>query len=256
MALSKRIRQLLWGDPFGDVYPRREPPPPPVYDGRTAGLRILREYFSELTFFRPGGKDELGESKDPIAFKIHPRDIHVEWPDNEAELRAPSLAFLSIGPANYDAIGMTSYVDENWQKEHPGRLLTWMSEYVETFSIDVWCETKQQRRAVILGLEQSLSPLEYMAGIRFVMPDYYGQLVCFSLQNREIIDDDQASLLRRKARLLVEMRFNVVAEYPVNPMEPIVEVQVDTDEDTNTPVFGPDDIPADLDEGEQEPGEG
>lgn len=255
MALSKRIKELLWGQPFGDVWPRREPPPPPVYDGRTAGLRILREYFSELTFFRPGGKDELGDPKDPIPFKIPIRDIHIEWPDNEADLHAPSLAFLSIGPADYEAIGMTSYVDENWQKEHPGELLTWMSEYKETFSIDIWCETKQQRRSVILGLEQSLSPLEYMAGIRFVMPDYYGQLVCFSLQNREIIDDDMASVLRRKARLMVEMRFNVCAAYPVNPLEPVVDLQVDADEDTGNSIVSEADLPEEPDE-DQEPGTG
>ena len=254
MSFSKRIRDLLWGEPFGDVYPTREPPPPPVYDGRTAALGILREYITELTFYRPGGKDQLGNPLPPIAFQIPRRDIYVEWPDNEADLRAPSLAFLSIGPADYASIGMTSYVDENWQKEHPGELLTWMSEYQETFSIDIWCETKQQRRAVILGLEQSLSPLEYMAGLRFVMPDYYGQLVCFALQSREIIEEDSNTLLRRKARLLVQMYFNVVAAYPVNPMEPVVDVEVDTDEDTNEPIFGPDDVP--QVEEEHEPGEG
>lgn len=251
--LSKKIRDLLWGQPFGEVYPRREAPPPPVYDGRTAALRILREYFSELVFYRPGGKDELGESKDPIAFKIDPRDIHIEWPDNEAELRAPSLAFLSIGPADYESIGMTCYVDERWKE--PGYLLTWMSNYKETFSIDIWCETKQQRRSVILGLEQSLSPLEYMAGIRFVMPDYYGQLVTFSLVNREIVDDEMASVLRRKAKLLVEMNFHVCALYPVNPLEPVVDIQVDTDEDTNEDIAFPADLPEEP-EDEHEPGEG
>ena len=253
--LSKKIRDLLWGNPFGEVFPRREPPPPPVYDGRTAALRILREYFSELTFYRSGGKDELGEPKEPIAFQIPVRDIHIEWPDNESDLRAPSLAFLSMGPGDYEAIGMTSYVDERWQEEHPGHLLTWQSNYKETFSIDIWCETKQQRRAVILGLEQSLSPLEYMAGIRFVMPDYYGQLVTFSLQSREIVDDEMATDLRRKARLMVEMNFHVCAEYPVNEMEPVVDVQVDADEDTGDDLTFPADLPEDEDD-EQEPGAG
>lgn len=255
MKLSKKIRDLLWGNPFGDVYPRREPPPPPVYDGRTAALRILREYFSELVFYRPGGTDELGNAKDPISFQIEPRDIHIEWPDDEVNMRPRTLAFLSIGPADYEAIGMTSYIDENWQKEHPGMLLTWLSNYKETFSIDIWCETRQERRSIILGLEQSLSPLEYMAGIRFVMPDYYGQLVTFSLQNREIIDDDQATVQRRKARLLVEMNFHVCAVYPVNQMEPVVDIQVDTDEDTNGDLVFPADLP-EAPPSENEPGEG
>ncbi len=234
---SKEVRDVLVGDPFGEVFPKREPPPPPIYDGRTAALRILKKYFSELTFYRAGGRDAGGDQKDPIPFKIPYRDIHVEWPDDEDDLHLPALAFLAQGPADYDSIGLTNVVEENTVGVYSsGTVLIWMSEYQEKFGIDIWAETKAQRRAIIAGLEQALSPIQQMAGIRFRMPDYYDQLVCFELQTRELFDDEQSTFVRRRARLTVEMRFNVVALVNVETLQPVVTLDVDVDEDTNEPV--------------------
>lgn len=233
---SKAIRDVLWGDPFNEVYPKREPPPPPVYDGRTAAMRILKQYFSELTFFRPGGKNELGIEQPPIDFKIPKRDIHVEWPDDEAELHLPALALLANQAADYDSIGMTNYVQENTRDKYaPNTVLIWMSEYIEDFPVEVWAETKQQRRSILAGLEQALSPLQQMAGIRFRMPDYYDQLVVFETLSREIFDDDQATFLRRRARIMLKVRFNVVALVNVQPLVPSTETLVDVEAD-GTPI--------------------
>ncbi len=151
---SKEVRDVLWGDPFGEVYPKREPPRSPVYDGRTAALRILKLYFQELTFYRPGGRDaRTGEQNAPIAFQVPERDIHVEWPDDEEDLKLPALALLAQAPADYDAIGMTNYVQEETRDKYsPGTVLIWMSEAVEKFVVEVWAETKQQRRSIKAGM--------------------------------------------------------------------------------------------------------
>lgn len=234
---SKEVRDVLQGDPFGEVFPKREPPVPPIYDGRTAAMRILKLYFSELVFYRAGGKDEAGDQKDPIPFKIPFRDIHVEWPDDEEDLHLPALAFLAQSPGDYDSIGLTNVVEEQTKDVYsPGTVLIWMSEYQEKFAIDIWAETKAQRRSIIAGLEQALSPLQQMAGIRFRMPDYYEQLACFALQTREIIDDELSTLVRRKARLIVDLRFNVVALVNVETMNPVTTLDVDVVEDTGEPV--------------------
>ncbi len=235
---SKEVRDVLWGDPFGEVYPKREPPRSPVYDGRTAALRILKLYFQELTFYRPGGRDaRTGEQNAPIAFQVPERDIHVEWPDDEEDLKLPALALLAQAPADYDAIGMTNYVQEETRDKYsPGTVLIWMSEAVEKFVVEVWAETKQQRRSIKAGLEQALSPLQQMAGLRFRMPDYYDQLVCFALETSEIVDDEQATFLRRKARLVIEMRFNVVALVNVSELDPRMVATVDADDDTGVAV--------------------
>lgn len=231
---SKELQDLLTppngGSFFGDVQPRREVLPlPPLVDGRTAGLRTLRKYLQEIVFYRAGGRDKSsGAELPPIAFRLPERDVHVEWPDSPENVNLPALAFLSTEPAQLDSIGMTPHVDEGSEDEHaPGTVLVWLYEHTEYFNIEVWAETKAQRRALVIGLEQAFSPLDYMCGLRFKMPDYYGQLVAFSLETKELVDDELATKNRRRARFRVLMRFHVVALYPVSKLEPSTRLDVD-----------------------------
>lgn len=235
---SDEIRKVLFGDPFGEVWPPKPNPPSPPLDGRTAALRLLKKYFSELVFYRTGPVDPVrGQRLEPIRFQVPERDIHVEWPDAVEDDRLPAIALLSEDRANYDSIGLTNYVDEaSRDKYAPDTFLIWMYEYQETFLAELWCETKAQRRALIAGIEQAMSPLQQMAGIRFRMADYFDQLVCFELQNRELVDDDFAVKNRRRARLRILMRFNVVALVNAVDFQPVVEVQVDVDERTGESV--------------------
>jgi hypothetical protein len=237
MKLSKAIRDLFIQQPFGEVWPPRAEPPPQTVDGRTVALRIMKKYIGELTFFRPGGKDQNGVAGPPVAFKVLPENIHIEWPDDPVEMVFPSIVFLSQGPAQYAAIGLTTNLDEDSvNKFAPGTVVQIQSEFTETFAIEIWADTKPQRRSLLAGLETSLTPTETMYGIRFRMPDYYDQLVCFSLGSRMLTDDEFATKNRRKAQLMIEMRFNTVALVNVNTIDPSVKVSVDVDLDSGEPV--------------------
>ena len=229
---SKELRDLLQGNPFGEVYPPRPNPPPPIVDGRTVALRLLKRYFSELVFYRSGGTDPNGVQQPNIAFQVQDRDIHIEWPDSPEDVHYPAIAFLSEDRADYDAIGLTSYVEEASRDVYQeGTILIWLSEYVENFVIEIWARTKAERRSLLAGIEQALNPLQQMYGIRFVMPDYFNQLVCFALNDREVVEDDLAIRNRRRARLRVEMRFNVVALVNAVDFQPMVTVEADVDAD-------------------------
>lgn len=230
--LSKEIREILQGNPFGDVYPPRPNPPAPVVDGRTAALRLLKKYFQELIFRRSGGRDpRSGAELPPIEFRIPERDIHVEWPDNVEEVHLPAIAFLSTAAATYEAIGMVSYVEEAsrdvYQKD---TILIWLSEFVETFVIEIWAETKSQRRAMLAGIEQAMTPTEQMYGLRFRMREYFDQFACFSMVDRELVDDEFATKNRRRAKIRVELRYNVVALVNATDFQPVVTVVADADE--------------------------
>ncbi len=50
------------------------------------------------------------------------------------------------------------------------------------------------------------------------------------------MDDEQATFLRRKARLVIEMRFNVVALVNVSELDPRMVATVDADDDTGVAV--------------------
>jgi hypothetical protein len=233
------VRALLAQDPFGeDVFPRRENLLPLSKDGRTVALETLRMYLADLTFRRPGGRDKQSKATlPPIEFKIPESRIYVEWPDDEVELELPAIALLGEAQADYDSIGLTNYVDESsYGKYSPGTVVTWMGEYVENFALEIWAETRQQRRAMLVGIEQALSPFQQMAGLRFRMPDYYDQLCCFALQSRQIMDDEDAAQVRRKAKMVIELRYNCVAAVNVEPMTPTVAIEVDVEGDDITPI--------------------
>jgi hypothetical protein len=230
--LSKFLQKVLFGTPWGTTYPARENPPPPAYDGRTVALRLLRRFITELTFYRANA-----EGQPPIPFQIAEKDIHIEWPDNEDDLVFPSIALLSTGPANYDMIGLTGYVEENTRDVYaPGTVVQWMNEYRENIVLEIWATKKSERRAILAGLEAALSPTEQMYGLRFTMPDYFNELVCFAANDREIIDDGEAVKNRRRARITLQMRFHQVALVNYNQLVTTTKVETDVDMDTELPI--------------------
>lgn len=234
--LSAEITKLLQGTPWGTVgAPPKANPPPPAVDGRTACLRILKKFFSELTFFREGDWDyTANKRKAPIPFQIGLDDIHIEWPDNESQLAMPSIVFLSGGTAGYESIGFVSYIEEATLNMYaPGTVVCWMGEYVESLAVEIWASKKADRRAILSGLEAALSPTEQMYGLRFRVPEYFNQLVSFAIDSREIFDEGDAVLNRRRARLILDFRFTVCSLVNAGDLLLEAAVMVDNDPQTN-----------------------
>lgn len=232
MSFPASLRSLLVGTPFGEVYPGRVAPPPPTQDGRTAALEILKRYIGLLTFRRAGA---VGGP--PIPFKIAAQNIHIEWPDHEVDRETPSVVFLQTEDGMYDAIGLTAAVDEETKDVYaPGTVLQTQSEYRETFTLEVHASLKPERRAIVVGLEQAMTPTEQMYGIRFRMPAYFDQHVCFTLNSRRFNEDPDSARHRRVAQLKIEMRYNVVALINVVTMRPLIKVNTDVDQDTGEAV--------------------
>jgi len=217
------LRALLFGNPFGDVYPPRPQPPPLVEDGRTVALRILQRYVTSLIFYAPGA------NRIPVAFQILPENFHLEAPDYTQDLLMPAVV-IRPSRADYDSIGLTSYVEETTRDVYsPGTVLQWQAEYIETLNLEVWANKVPERRAIVAGLETAISPTEQMSGLRFKMPDYYNELVCFTLNRRENFDEEMSARGRRRVQVEIEMRFNIVALVNYVPMQPIIEVDTDID---------------------------
>lgn len=234
MSLTSSLRKLLFGSPFGEVFPPRENPQNLAVDGRTVALRILREYITNLNFFLPGAKGSRQVKK----FNILPENFHIEWPDHEEDLRFPGIVVVP-SRARYDVIGLVAYVEETTRDVYaPGTVLQWQGEYVETIQLEIQASTRPERRSILAGIETAINPTEQMSGLRFRMPDYYNELVCFTLNDRENLDDPFSAKNRRRAQLGIEMRFNIVALVNYSPLTPQVT--------TNTDVKQPDGTPVDL----------
>lgn len=219
-----QLRVLLQGSPFGEVYPPKPNPLSPSIDGRTAALHILREYFTNLVFFRP-----MAVGQPPQPFSIPPEHFYIEWPDQTEMMKMPCVAVVN-SRAKYDVIGLVSYIEEDTRDTFgAGTVLQWMAEYLETLNVEVWTSKTSERRSILAGAEIAFSPTEQMSGVRFRMPEYFNELVCFTLNRREVIDEPDAVRNRRRAQLEIEMRFNIVALVNYTTMQPTLVINTDVD---------------------------
>jgi hypothetical protein len=233
MTIPSQLRSITFGTPWGEVYPPKAAPPASLLsiDGRTAALHILRDYVTNLTFYR-----FMGANVPPKPFQIPPSHFYIEWPDSTEDMVLPSMAIVH-SRADYDVIGLVSYVEENTRDVYaPGTVLQWQAEYVETINLEIWTSKQSERRAIMAGLEVSFSPTEQMSGVRFMMPEYFNELVCFTMMRREIMDEPDSAKNRRKAQLELQMRFNIVTLVNYNEFAPVVKVNTDVDMDTQVPV--------------------
>lgn len=232
MSFPAQLRSLLVGSPFGEVFPARPTPPRPTNDGRTAALEILKRYISLLTFRRAGA---IGGP--PIPFRIASENIHIEYPDHEVTYEQPSVVFMQTEDGIYEPIGLTSAIDEETFGVYaPGTVVQTQSEYTENFILEAHAALKPERRAMVVGLESALVPTEQMYGIRFRMPAYFNQHVCFSLSARRFNEEPDAARHRRIAQMKIEMRYNVVALVNAVTMRPVVKVNTDVDINTGEAV--------------------
>jgi hypothetical protein len=225
------VRPLVQGIPWGETFPPKPNPPVPSLDGRTAALYVLRDYITALTFRR-----YAGPSAPPIAFKISPANFHVEWPDSNQDEVTPSIS-VTDDRADYDVIGLVSYIEEDTINLYaPGTVLQWQAEYVETINLEIHTSKKAERRAICAGMEIAFSPTEQMSGVRFQMPLYFDELVCFTLMRRENMDTEDSARNRRVAQIELQMRFNIVQLVNVADMQPSVVVNTDVDQVSNQPI--------------------
>ena len=218
--LGSSLASLVKGRLYGTVYPPKKNPPGLAVDGRTIALRTLARYIAALTFWRPG--DTRGSP--PIPFTIPIERFFIEMPDDKQSMGFPCITVVH-NTAQYKVIGLTPYVEEDSLDQWgPGTVVQWQDEYVEDIQLEVWCNMKAERRAILAGIETALSPTEQQAGLRFHMPDYYDEIVCFMLSTRRLVDNPDSLRKRRSATLGINMRFTVVALVNAVTMQPVMRL--------------------------------
>src|SRR6266850_962189 len=231
--LPSDLAKLLQGTPFGEKFPPQPNPPVPSRDGRTVALELLGEYVSSLRFFRPGAR-----GFPPIPFSVAPEHFHVDWPESTATLRTAECACAVLpGKVTYETIGLTNYVLEETRDAYQrGTVAMWMGCHAESLQLEFWCATAPHARSIKAGFEVAMSPVEQMAGIRFAMPRYFGQLVTFSLDGCQIQSDEMSGRGRRRVRFDVSMRYNTTQLVNSVTLVPQVQVETDVDPQTGAPV--------------------
>ena len=211
---SDALASILDGEKLGAVFPPKDPPALPGEDGRTHALRALRAYLQEITFQIP---NPPGPPK-PYRF---PKDrIRLETDETPKNLLFPSIS-VEEGEPELKPIGLTPSVDESSANVFaPNTALVRSYEYTERITLNVWADTRSQRRAFAAGIEAMLSPAEDVGGIRLRMPKYYGETVRFTPIASGRMDGEMAGDRRRRMTLVLMMEFNVVRLVNVATMKP------------------------------------
>lgn len=210
--------------PVGTVYPVIPKPPPVTTDARTSALKVLREYISELTFYKPG----INNSNQNISFQIPFDQIHIDQPDNETSEVYPTIVFE---PGNVE-LWYSGYFDEQSMDEFgKGTVLFVHGEQIEHITVRIKTMFRADRRAVMAGLERALSPFEQIwGGMRlFCGSDYYNQTPGFFIDTTRVIDGPESANNRREATISLSMHVQIVELVNYKAIIPLTPTTTDGD---------------------------
>ncbi len=188
-----------------DVTPVLRNNTPPVItnrhetDARTALARGLAMYLRGLEF--DGGAGRI------LAFGNRVFDSYA---DPEVQAAFPSALVSSDTPGTYDASRLTPGEPVDRVQAFEGNAIYATSEFVMDMVIDIWATEPRSRMALVAGMEQALSPTDWMYGLRLDLPFYFGARAGYELQSVQYIDSEESATRRyRRASMVVSGRVPV-----------------------------------------------
>lgn len=219
------IAEFSAGKPLGLVYPPRQNAPAlPDMGQRESALRRLREFICRLPFMRTMGGP-------PQPFVVPSTNIHLYQPDNVVageEHKLPWIAFLPSLADNTDDgwLGPSYIIDGTDNIYAPDSSLFAIGWHDELLTIEVVSAKHSVRRAIVEGLKQVFRTDEDTGTLRLLLPNYFGQVVDFSLEGTEYVEAPDAVRNRRVGRLHVRMQMTEVALFSTVTMRPYVTALV------------------------------
>lgn len=215
IAFQKRDPDIV-GDPIGVVFPAMPATTGTGFDAREHALRALKRFIGCLAFERKMARGEPSKR-----FQIPMDQIHVYQPDDVKDVQFPFAIGIRPSKGNHINVdlGPPDVVDGSEDVFGPGTVLFERSTYCEQIGIEVLGSKHAHRVAMVAGLEEAITMWEN--GIMILrLPDYYDQLVTFSLVASEYIDDDPVFKNRRRADLYVDMEVPEVSLVHYKPFRP------------------------------------
>lgn len=159
-------------------------------DVRTAVTRAVAEYLATVSMPMKGAE---------VRFKT----THHTWAENEEVAVHPAAIVTSNDPADYDDQSMTPQLialgeDDNGNLLH----LNNPCEFVQNIVVEAVVQSTAARRNISMLLERAFNPVEWMYGLRLVMPHYHGAVVELAALSSAYMDNEEDAK-RRLHRLVV-----------------------------------------------------
>jgi hypothetical protein len=202
---AAELKGRLAGQTAGTTFPR----PFQDVDARHVALETLKTYFSLLIFTRPGA---VGE--DPIEYSIPRSSIETEWPGEtkNGDMPFPGIGFNG-GEGEHETYGLgpPELIEASADVYGPGTVLIALAEYNEELMIEVWADSRAQRRSIVAGMLEAFMPLQDTSSLRLKLPDYYDRVARFCYVGPRYVDDPEVVRGRWRAQLRVELTVPEVA---------------------------------------------
>jgi hypothetical protein len=143
-----------------------------ITDVRTAVTRGLREYVEQLAINADGGRE------------IRFAKVFEAYADAEVPATYPAAIVFASQPGTYDYKGFTPRTFDL----PSGITVRSIAEFVQPIDLEVWSNDPRERTALVSMLEQALSPVDWMYGLRLELPHYFNARATYELTNMAYLD--------------------------------------------------------------------
>jgi hypothetical protein len=126
------------------------------------------------------------------------------WGEPEEVAEYPAATVFSIGAGAYDPSKLSPHPDPALRIGPPdGRYLLATSEFSIQLTVELWTTDPKERSALVAALEDALSPVEWMYGLRLALPHYFGAHATYEPLSSTYMDDAGRSMQRYRLAMFV-----------------------------------------------------
>lgn len=160
-------------------------------DTHTAMARGLAEYLGQQSIDVGGRKLQL--------------TTYTTWAEPEDAIRYPAAA-ITADAGVYDR-SFTPSVEKSFANNVQ---LMAFSEFSQELQVEIWATDPRERSYLVAMVEEALNPVDWMYGMRLVLPFYHSTSATYELISSQYIDSSEDALAKyRRAQFTV--RANMTA---------------------------------------------
>jgi len=177
-------------------------------DAHTAMARGLAEYLGQQTIEFGGRKLQLM--------------TYTTWAEPEDTVRYPAAA-IGATTGRYDR-SFTPDIQTTIDRDI--RLLAY-SEFTQDLNVEVWATDPRERSYLCAMVEESLNPVDWMYGMRLLLPFYHNTVATYEMLSSQYIDSAEDAMAKyRRAQFTVRANMTTYRLLRFPDAIPRVQLQV------------------------------
>ena len=180
-------------------------------DVSTALARGLAEYLGQQTIEVSGRKLTVS--------------TYSTWAEPEANAALPAIGVAPSTGTYERSISPITMIE---QVDHDVRLVAF-TEFEQEMQVELWASDPKERAYLSAMIEEALNPVDWMYGLRLVLPFYHGTTATYELKACQYLDNSDDSVNRyRKALFTVEATITVYRLLTLPDSRPALRLDVDS----------------------------